>query len=96
MADDTTCLVTRDLETLKCFKIFLKEFGTLSGLCCNIEKTALIPVGLIDEIPQEILELGFEVKESAIILGMEISNDLHDLDETATKITNKIQKESNW
>ena len=27
---------------------------------------------------------------------MEISNDLHDLDKTATKITNKIQKESNW
>ena len=67
-----------------------------SVLCCNIQKTALIPVGLVDEIPQEILELGFEVKESATILGMEISNDLHDLDETATKITNKIQKESNW
>ena len=96
MADDATCLVRRDLETLKRIKQILREFGTLSGLCCNIQKTALIPVGLVDEIPQEILELGFEVKESATILGMDISNDWHDLDETATKITNKIQKESNW
>ena len=96
MADNATCLVKRDLETLKRIKIILREFGNLSGLCCNIQKTALIPVGVVDAIPQDILELGFEVKESATILGMEISNDLHDLDGTATKIKNKIQKESNW
>ena len=78
----------KDLETLKCIKTILREFGTLSGLCCNIEKTALIPVGVVGEILHDILELGFEVKESATILGTEISNDLHDLD----GIKNKIQK----
>ena len=34
------------------------------------------------------------MKESATILGMEISNDLHDLDETAIKLQTKSKKKA--
>ena len=86
MADDASCLVMMNLQTLTRIKSILTEFGILSGLCCNIEKTVLVPVGMLEPIPEDILELGFEIKGKAIILGMEISNDLHDMESCAETI----------
>ena len=96
MADDASCLVMMNLQTLTRIKSILTEFGILSGLCCNIEKTVLVPVGMLEPIPEDILELGFEIKGKAIILGMEISNDLHDMESCAETIVKKINKECNW
>jgi hypothetical protein len=45
MADDANCLVSLDHGSLLQIKTILADFGTLSGLECNIEKTILIPVG---------------------------------------------------
>ena len=92
MADDASCLVMMDLQTLTRIKSILTEFGILSGLCCNIEKTVLVPVGILELTPDEILELGFEIKDKAIILGMEISNDLHDMESCAETIEKKSTK----
>ena len=50
MADDASCLVMMDLQTLTRIKSILTEFGILSGLCCNIEKTVLVPVGILERI----------------------------------------------
>ena len=61
MADDASCLVLMDAGTLRTIKSVLSSFGIISGLCCNIEKTALIPIGVVSDIPAEILELGFEI-----------------------------------
>ena len=92
MADDASCLVMMDLQTLTRIKSILTKFGILSGLCCNIEKTVLVPVGILEPIPEEIFELGFEIKDKAIILGMEISNDLHDMESCAETIEKKSTK----
>ena len=92
MADDASCLVMMDLQTLTCIKSILTEFGILSGLCCNIEKTILVPVGILEPTPDEILELGFEIKNKAIILGMEISNDLHDMESCVETIVKQSTK----
>ena len=89
MADDASCLVMMNLQTLTRIKSILTEFGILSGLCCNIEKTVLVPVGMLEPIPEDILELGFEIKGKAIILGMEISNDLHAMESCAETIVKK-------
>ena len=43
-------------------------------------------MGILEPIPDEILDLGFEIKDKAIILGMEISNDLHDMESCAETI----------
>ena len=36
MADDASCLVMMNLQTLTHIKSILTEFGIVSGLCCNI------------------------------------------------------------
>ena len=61
-------------RTLTKVKEVLDKFGTLSGLCCNIEKRELVPIGKIEAISQDIVDLGFEIKNKALILGLEISN----------------------
>ena len=96
MADDANILVKMDLNTLSTIKVILHDFGKLSGLCCNIEKTVLIPVGITEPISNEIIALGFEIKEKATILGMEISNNMMDFGGCAKKIAEKIKKEANW
>ena len=45
MADNANCLLLLEEGTLKQVKSVLEQFGKISGLCCNIEKTVLIPVG---------------------------------------------------
>ena len=72
-----------------------RQFGTLSGLCCNIEKTVLVPIGKIEAISQDIVELGFEIKNKALILGLEISNDNNITDNAVNKIIEKIHCEVN-
>ena len=95
MANDADVLVSMDLNTLSAIKVILSDFGKLSGLCCNIEKTVLIPVGNILPISNEIITLGFEIKEKATILGMEISNNLNYFGACAKKIADKIKTEAN-
>ena len=61
MADDVNCLVLMNAGTLRSIKNVLSDFGKISGLCCNIEKTVLIPIGSVTDIPVEILELRFKI-----------------------------------
>ena len=95
MADDTTIIVKMCARTLTKVKEVLDKFGTLSGLCCNIEKTVLVPIGKIEAISQDIVELGFEIKNKALILGLEISNDNNITDNAVNKIIEKINCEVN-
>ena len=95
MADDASCLVLMDAGTLRTIKSVLSSFGIISGLCCNIEKTALIPIGVVSDIPAEILELGFEIRQSATILGLEIGSGSVNFDVAAGQITDKLKKEVN-
>ena len=50
MADNTTIIVKMCVQTLRKVKTALDNFGTLSRLCCNIEKTVLVPVGKSEAI----------------------------------------------
>ena len=96
MANDANCLVLMDQGSLQRIKDILENFGILSGLLCNIEKTVLIPVGHIAPVPDQILNMGFEIKDSATILGMEINNINTNFNSSAQKIAEKIKKEANW
>ena len=75
MADDATIIVKMCVRTLRKVKTVLDNFGILSGLCCNIEKMVLVPVGKTEAISQDILDLGFEIKNKALILGLEVNNE---------------------
>ena len=85
MVDDAIIIVKMCVRTLQKVKTVLENFGTLLGLCCNIEKMVLIPIGKTEAINQDILDLGFEIKNKAIILGLEVSNNNNVTDNAVNK-----------
>jgi hypothetical protein len=91
-ADDTTALTLFEIESLRTLKRILFEFGSFSGLQCNVDKTVLMPVGRIVPPSDEIKELGFAHVESIKTLGMEIDQNLEFLDQNFVTIHEKIKK----
>jgi Reverse transcriptase (RNA-dependent DNA polymerase) len=93
LADDTSVLAKNDRGTLVEIKNNLTDFGTLSGLKCNFDKTFVMQVGDTTVIP-ECEDLGFRVVNSITLLGMEIDNNLDCLhschEKTLEKISNII------
>ncbi len=89
-ADDTSGLSLFELESLKTLKQAMLDFGEFSGLKCNVEKTVLMQIGNIQPPPQEIIDLGFTFVESIRLLGMEIDQDLSNLDDNFVTVHNKI------
>ncbi len=57
-ADDTAAGLLRTTENLAYVKQVLIDFGSVSGLETNVEKTTVMPVGILD-VPddQEIADL---------------------------------------
>ncbi len=57
-----------------------------------MDKTVLMQVGLIEQTPAEISDLGFVHVNSIKILGMEIDQNLEFLDQNFVSIHEKIKK----
>jgi hypothetical protein len=91
-ADDTSILTLFTFTALLALKTCLEEFGTFSGLKCNIEKTVLMQVGQKAPVTPEIAALGFSFVDSIKILGMDIDSDIENLDANFVKIATSIDK----
>jgi len=94
-ADDSNAGLSRCAENLARVKNILFEFGDISGLETNVEKTTLMPVGGLDlGIPQEITDLGFAIVTEMKCLGLRINNRAENLtrhfDEKILKIRQLI------
>ena len=74
-ADDGTILVRMDVESLSRIKDILNDFGLLSGIVGNVEKTCLMQIGSNLPIPQGIRDLGFSIVNEMTILGMKVGGD---------------------
>jgi hypothetical protein len=96
MADDCTLLVLLQHENLRTIINILNQFEIISGLGCNLEKTSLMPVGLIEPISQEILDLGLQVVNEITLLGAIIKNTGLCYESNGTKILEKIRKQVNF
>jgi len=96
MADDCTLLVKLNLENLQVILGFLNNYENISGLGCNIEKTSLMPVGLIEDLPQNILELGLQIVPEITLLGAQIKNTGLCFENNGQKILEKIRKQVNF
>jgi hypothetical protein len=91
MADDNTSITIFDPESIGRIKVILTNFGSISGLKCNVGKTVIMPT--FDPEPAEldrIRNLGFEISDRFTLLGVEISKNLDNLNEIFTKLKNKI------
>jgi exonuclease III len=73
-ADDASVIVKYTYENLLYIKTILEEFGNLSGLVCNVEKTVILPIGNNENVDGRIVTLGFQLADKLTILGLEISN----------------------
>jgi exonuclease III len=89
-ADDSNAGLLRCADNLSRVKNVLIEFGDISGLETNVEKTTLMPIGRLDQaIPQEIKDLGFEIVNEMKCLGLRINNRADNL---TRHFDEKIQK----
>jgi hypothetical protein len=92
-ADDSNGAFKHELENLKKVKETLLEFGRISGLETNVEKTTLMPIGCLDEpIEQDIVNLGFEIVNEIRCLGVTINNRANNLESNFDPVCGKIRQ----
>ncbi len=92
-ADDATMLTKLDYNSLLRVKNILEEFGAISGLVCNVEKTMLLVIGDNAEVDNRIENLGFVIAKKVTILGLEINSNgfmIDSVNNITTKIKNQI------
>jgi hypothetical protein len=94
-ADDANTILKLDVDTLTKLKRVLNEFGTLSGLVCNVEKTTLLQVGEVGPISQDIIDLGFSIVNEVTVLGLTVSGPSADFSQSLHKIGVKLQSQVN-
>jgi hypothetical protein len=97
-ADDLQAAVLAKYDTLKRVKDSMLEFGVVSGLCTNVEKTTIMRIGNIESrIDPRIEDLGFTFVTDMKILGFEIDQNLVQLDQNFEKIISKLRQiVGNW
>ncbi len=88
-ADDANIFTKLNRNTLLRVKHLLEEFGKLSGLECNVEKTTVMCVN--SNVPDYMAEIGFAVVDSVTILGLEIEGDSGEFYRTSEKIHTKVR-----
>jgi hypothetical protein len=84
-----------EVNTLNCLKQVLDDFGRLSGLECNVEKTTIMQVGTDGPIPREILEIGFSAVREVMVLGCTLSGPGADRSGNLENIFKNLQKQVN-
>jgi hypothetical protein len=89
-ADDANTLVKLDVGTLTHLRKILDDFGTLSGLECNVDKTTLLQVGEEGQIPQDIVDIGFSCVREVTVLGLKLVGHGADTGESLENVKNKV------
>jgi len=93
-ADDTSVCMETKLENFIALKAILTDFGNISGLKCNLEKSYIMAVGDKSVVTDEMREVGFPFVNEINLLGATIDNNLLFLNtvhnKTIEKITNII------
>ena len=79
-ADDTSVITKLCQQSIRTLKKILGDFGELSGLKCNLEKSVIMPIGGADPNDVNILESGFLVDNNITVLGLKIYGDLSNMD----------------
>jgi hypothetical protein len=87
LADDNTTLLLLEESNLRSLRSILDDFGKISGLMCNYDKTMVMPIGTSSVIPVNCS--GFTVSKKIKLLGMEITNAMDNTDDIFIDIGEK-------
>jgi hypothetical protein len=68
LADDNTSLILLEEDNLRVLRKILDDFGNISGLLCNYDKTVVMPIGNTSDTPVDVS--GFTLTNSVKLLGM--------------------------
>ena len=91
LADDNTTITLLDLESLARVRHILDDFGVMSGIRCNYDKSVIMPdYDISDPEKINVETLGFQVKDSITLLGVDINSKLNNIREISQKIKQKI------
>ena len=91
LADDNTTLTMLELQSLQAAKEILDDFGKVSGLKCNFDKSVIMPILAPSEAEVNmILNLGFTVADEITLLGLKINRNLSNIREITQVIKEKI------
>jgi len=96
LADDCSLLVDLTTVSLENIISILRDFEVISGLSCNLEKTALMIIGGEDNAGEDIRNLGFEIKSEITLLGAKIKNNGCCYSNNTRVIIDKIRKQANF
>jgi hypothetical protein len=91
-ADDNTVIAKLKQDAILYIKQILINFGTISGLKCNVDKSVIMFIGSNNDAPEFILDSGFQLVNTVKMLGFEISKNFEDLQNNFKKPVEKIQK----
>jgi len=95
-ADDANCNLVPDPQNLNNVQRILIDFGNLSGLRCNLDKTTVLFAGTGGAIPAGLENIGFRIVDRITLLGFEISWDLSGLQIAFDKAVDKMRKICNF
>jgi hypothetical protein len=97
-ADDLTAALKSDPDTVSRVRQALEQFGTISGLRTNVDKSTMMRIGRCTrQLDPAVLRVGFPVVEKMKLLGFEISNDINSLSENFDICISKMRKiVGNW
>jgi hypothetical protein len=74
-ADDATVITLMQRECLMRLKVILDEFGEISGLLCNFDKTMVMNIGVQNNDLNFLQEIGFTPTEHIKLLGFQLGKD---------------------
>ena len=95
-ADDKTVTFLATEEGLIAVCEILRDFESISGLACNMDKSVIMLVGSNDPPPEFLNTYDFQLVERIKILGLEIGNVQSDLSLCHTKTIEKIVRIVNF
>jgi hypothetical protein len=95
-ADDNTVIAKLKRDAILSIKLILTNFGIISGLKCNVDKSMVMLIGSNNDAPDFILDSGFQLVNSVKMLGFEISKNFEDLQNNFKKPVEKIKKIANF
>jgi hypothetical protein len=88
LADDNTTLMILEDTGLAALREDLDNFGKISGLVCNLDKTVVMPIGRNTVAPTKLH--GFKCEDKIKLLGIEVTNSLDNTDDIFIEIGEKI------
>ncbi len=88
LADDNTTITKYEEQSLLRLREVLVDFACISGLHCNFDKTMVMPVGSAVHNKQRLGD--FTVTNQITLLGLDINNNLDNVEDIFMKIANKI------